>query len=128
MKLLPGPGSVVSLPPSRVMDTRTNLGATGPVAALGAISLQITGQGGVPATGVSAVIVYVTAVDPTSGGYLTVWPSGATRTTTRTGTSRPEHPQPGLRTGRRLRKDSTLNGSPGPVNLLADITGYLIAD
>ena len=53
------PGAVVSLAPSRIMDTRNNIGVTGPVAAGGTASLQVTGKGGVPATGVSAVVVNV---------------------------------------------------------------------
>ena len=129
VKLLPGPGSVVSLPPSRVMDTRTNLGATGPVPALDSISLQVTGKGGVPATGVSAVIVNVTAVNPTSAGYITVWPSGATRTTTsnlnfQTGQNIPNLVVVPVGADGKIQ---LFNGSPGTVNLLADITGYLIA-
>src|SRR5664279_4791527 len=73
------PGAVASLAPSRIMDTRTNLGVTGPVPASGTVSLQVTGQGGVPTTGVSAVVVNVTAVSPKTGGYITVWPSLTTR-------------------------------------------------
>ena len=33
--------------------------------------LQINGRGGVPATGVAAVVLNVTAVSPTDVGYLT---------------------------------------------------------
>ena len=65
------------LAPARVLDTRSGNGA--PVAPLGsgsALSLQVTGRGGVPASGVTAVILNVIAVDPVGGGYLTVWPNG----------------------------------------------------
>ena len=67
----------VSLVPSRVLDTRSGVGA--PRARLGAASsldVQVTGVGGVPASGVGAVVVNVTAVDPSHDSYLTVWPSG----------------------------------------------------
>src|SRR5664280_1777990 len=70
------PGGVVPVPPSRVMDTRSNLGVNGPVPSMGTASLQVTGKGGVPATGVSAVVVNITAVNATSSGFITVWPSG----------------------------------------------------
>ena len=40
------------------------------------VSLQVTGKGGVPATGVSAVVVNVTATEAAALGYVTVWPSG----------------------------------------------------
>jgi hypothetical protein len=41
--------------------------------------VQITGQGGVPATGVAAVVVNVTVTEPTVGSFLTVWPTGTSR-------------------------------------------------
>ena len=72
-------GGFTSLSPARVVDTRTGLGATGPIKASASVSVQVTGRGGVPATGVSAVAVNVTAVSPTKTGYLSVYPSGGTR-------------------------------------------------
>ena len=41
--------------------------------------MQVTGLGGVPAVGVSAVALNVTVAGPTAAGYITVWPSGAQR-------------------------------------------------
>jgi hypothetical protein len=65
------------LAPARVLDTRSGNGApTAPLAAGTPMSLQVTGRGGVPATGVTAVILNVIAVDPAGGGFLTVWPNG----------------------------------------------------
>lgn len=67
------------LAPARVLDTRSGNGAPiAPLAGGTTMSLQVTGRGGVPATGVSAVILNVIAVDPAGGGYLTVWPNGET--------------------------------------------------
>lgn len=66
------------LVPSRILDTRTGNGA--PLAPLGAgtfLNLQVTGRGGVPATGVAAVALNVTVTNPTVGGYLTVYPAGS---------------------------------------------------
>jgi hypothetical protein len=68
------------LPPARVLDTRIGTGA--PVAKIpggGAIDLQVTGRGGVPATGVSAVVLNVTVTEPDVAGYLTAWPAGEAR-------------------------------------------------
>ena len=65
------------LTPSRVLDTRLGNGA--PAAAIGpgaTLQLQVTGRGGVPSTGVSAVVLNVTATQPTAPSYLTVFPSG----------------------------------------------------
>ncbi|MFN2608136.1 MAG: CAP domain-containing protein [Acidimicrobiales bacterium] len=68
------------LAPARLLDTRTGNGA--PPVALGpggTVDLTVTGRGGVPATGVTAVALNVTATDTTADGFLTVWPSGQVR-------------------------------------------------
>lgn len=68
------------LPPSRIVDTRFGNGApTQPMGPDSTLSVQVTGRGGVPATGVSAVALNVTAVEPTGGGFLTAWPAGVPR-------------------------------------------------
>lgn len=64
-----------SLPPSRVLDTRTGPG--GPVGPGQDRDLVVTGRDGVPSTGVSAVVLNVTATRPTAEGYLTVHPTGS---------------------------------------------------
>ena len=63
--------------PSRILDTRSGVGA--PLQTVGpasSINVQVTGQGGVPATGVSAVAMNVTAVGPSAPSYMTAWPAG----------------------------------------------------
>jgi hypothetical protein len=73
-------GTYYSLQPSRILDTRTGNGA--PQAKLGqgaTLSLQVTGRGGVPATGVAAVVLNVTVTNATAASFLTVYPSGVTR-------------------------------------------------
>ena len=40
---------------------------------------MLTGAGGVPATGVTAVVLNVAVTQPTTYGYLTVYPSGEAR-------------------------------------------------
>ena len=72
-------GEYTPLTPQRIVDTRSGLGRAGSVTPLGAaqqIDIQIAGIGGVPASGVDAVVVNVTAVSPSEAGYLSVWPSG----------------------------------------------------
>jgi murein DD-endopeptidase MepM/ murein hydrolase activator NlpD len=59
---------------SRILDTRSGIGALGSGKSL---SVQVAGQGGVPATGVSAVVVNLTATNPVSAGWLSAFPSGA---------------------------------------------------
>ncbi len=68
-----------SLSPGRILDTRTGLGAPkAPVGAGRNISVQVAGLAGVPSSGARAVVLNLTATEPTIGGYLTVWPSGTT--------------------------------------------------
>ena len=70
----------VSVPPLRILDTREGLGA--PQAKLGTsaqIDLQVAGVGGVPTTGVSAVVLNVTATEATEAGFISVYPSGTRR-------------------------------------------------
>ena len=69
------------LSPVRIADTRGG----SPVGADSVLDVVVTGVGGslgiegVPATGVNAVVLNVTAVNATEGGYLTVFPSGSSR-------------------------------------------------
>lgn len=59
------------------MDTRTGTGV--PALAVGpgkSVSLQIDGANGLPATGITAVVVNVTVTEPTAGSHLTVYPDG----------------------------------------------------
>ena len=65
--------------PDRVLDTRSGNGA--PQAQVGqgqTITVQMTGRGGsgIPAAGVSAVVLNVTVTNATAASYLTVWPEG----------------------------------------------------
>ena len=43
------------------------------------VGLQVTGHGGIPPTGVAAVVLQVTAVEATSPGFVTVFPGGSPR-------------------------------------------------
>ncbi len=73
----PATSRLVALPPTRVLDTRTGLGAPkGVVAPRASVVLQVTGAGGVPATGVTAVVLNVTLTGATGPGFVQVYPSG----------------------------------------------------
>ena len=80
--------------PVRIMDTRAGVGTTAaPLAAGETRALQVVGQAAIPADAV-AVAVNVTVTEPTSSGYVTLWPAGATMPTRRTSTSWPARPSP----------------------------------
>jgi|GEM_PF-645402 len=123
------PGAVVSVTPARIADSRTAQQIPGAVPALGTAGVQVTGQGGVPASGVAAVVLNVTVVSPQTAGYITVWPSWVTRTNTS---------NLNFQAGRNIPntvivpvgqdgKIQLFNGSAGTVHLLADVTGYTLA-
>ena len=62
-----------------MLDTRAGVGATAAqVGAQGSIDVQLTGRGGVPQSGVSAVVLNVTVTNPSAPSYLTVFPTGGT--------------------------------------------------
>ncbi|MGI9120104.1 MAG: hypothetical protein ACR2G7_08300 [Acidimicrobiales bacterium] len=69
-----------ALSPARILDTRTGNGA--PRVKLGpnqTLALQVTGRGGVPFSGVSAVVMNVTVTEPSAASVLTAWPTGEAR-------------------------------------------------
>lgn len=77
--------SYIPVDPARILDTRDGTGTGGAVAQTGpggVVHLDVTGVGGVPATGVSAVVLNMT-VDRATGpeSFLTVWPAGSPRPT-----------------------------------------------
>jgi len=80
-----GGSSYVPVDPARILDTRNGIGTGGTVAPVGAgatLQLTVTGVGGVPATGVTAVVLNVAAAGATGPeSYLTVWPAGGSRPT-----------------------------------------------
>ena len=114
------------LAPARVLDTRTGNGApVAPLAGGTPMNLQVTGRGGVPATGVTAVILNVIAVDPAIGGYLTVWPAGeplplASNLNFATGQTVPNLVVAKVGAGGKV---SIYNGG-GTAHLVADVAGW----
>lgn len=59
--------------PQRLLDTR----ASGEVAANTSVQIPTAGRNGLPASGVRAVAMNITATGPQTAGYLTVYPCGS---------------------------------------------------
>jgi hypothetical protein len=84
---LPAGQTYTGLTPARLADTRDFLTIdgqsrnTGPIGQAQSMNVQVLGRGGVPATGVSAVALNVTATKPSAPSFLTVWPAGSDRPT-----------------------------------------------
>ena len=118
---------LIAVTPTRLLDTRSGLGARkGVVRAGSEIGLGVTGVGGV-ARAAKAVILNVTATDSTSGTYVTVYPNGV---------GRPNSSSLNVAAGDTIAnlviaKVGTngkvrLYNHTGAVNLVADVTGYCI--
>jgi hypothetical protein len=125
------PGGFASLAPARLLDTRSGVGAgKAAVAAGGTVRLQVAGRGGVPVSGVSAVVLNVTVTAPTSAGYVTVYGDG----TARPGASNLNFVK--AQTVPNLviaplgvnGKVDLYNGSGGSVQIVADVSGYTLSD
>ncbi len=77
-------GGYVPLTPARITDTRAGSGepnAGHTLSAGSVLNVVAAGAGGVPAGGVMAVVLNVTATDTSQASYLTIYPQGSTRPT-----------------------------------------------
>ena len=123
-------GTFKPLTPARILDTRVGNGAPqGAVGPGGIVHLQVAGRGNVPASGVSAVVLNVTETGSTAGGFVTVFPTGVTRPTAsnlnfNAGTTRANSVTVSLGTGGQI----DLYNNLGSTQLIADVTGYFVAD
>ena len=122
-------GATLALPPSRILDTRTGVGAPAAAVRPGAtVVLQVAGFGGVPATGVASAILNVTVTAPTGSGYLTVYP-GPTRPLASNLNFTPGLTVPNLVVSPVNSAGQIIiyNGSAGYVHVVADVTGWVNA-
>jgi len=122
-------GALVPVSPARLADSRTGLQISGAVPSGGTVSVQVTGKGAVPAVGVGAAVLTVIAADPAAAGYLTVWPSGISRTDTSV---------LNFQSGQNISNTVVVpvgedgrvqffNGAPAAVQLIVDVTAYTLA-
>jgi len=117
------PGRHYVVTPHRLLDTRPDdVDPLGPAAA---VSLQVLGVGGVPATGVSAVALTIAARSPTANTFVTAWPGGVARPTTAS-----LNPRMGVDVSNlaivRVGADGTVNlyNQNGTLDLVVDVVGW----
>lgn len=72
-------GRFIPLAPGRVFDTRKPEAPSGALAGGESISVKLAGKQGIPATGVSAVVLNLTGVGLDTPGFITAFPTGTTR-------------------------------------------------
>ena len=123
----PAAGGVAALRSARLLSTVSKVGASGPVAAHTAIGLSVLGKGGVPSSGVAAVVLNVTVSGSQQAGSVTVY---------RDGTSRPATPNVMFSANQTIAdlvvvpvgtngKVDFYNGAAGTVQLSADVQGWI---
>jgi len=119
-------GGLTPMNPVRLMDTRSNVGSPGPVASTGTAVLQVDGQAGIPAFGVTAVVLNVTVTQPATAGFISVYPDGSTRPATSNINFSAGETVPNLVIAP-VGSDGKVdfyNGSSGTVQLIADVSGW----
>ena len=112
--------------PFRVLDTRKGIGApTGPVGPGASIDVKVTGLGGVPETGVAAVVLNVTSTGATEKSFVTEWPTGEERPDASALNTEPGQDTPNLVIAKVGDGGQiSLFNSNGSTHLVADITGW----
>jgi hypothetical protein len=114
--------------PTRILDTRKGTGAAkGTVGANSIVKLRVEGAGPIPSSGVTAVVLNLTAVTVSGGGYVTAYPSDD-------GTSVPSSSSINYAAGQTVANLVTvpvgsdgyvyLANKGGTINLIADVSGY----
>ena len=111
--------------PARVLDSRNGTGGfSTPWAPGQSRDLVVAGAAGVPANA-SAVVLNVTVTNPTSPGFVTVWPSGVARPTASNVNFVPGETIPNLVV---VQVGSTpmvsLFNFAGSADIVADVVGY----
>jgi hypothetical protein len=124
-----------SLQPARLHDSRPGaatidgaFAATGPLGPgenRGTRSIPVSGRGGVPATGVDAVVLNVTVTSPTNAGFMTVWPTGFVRPTASSLNYTPGETVANLVIARVSGGWVSLYNSAGSAHLIVDVVGWM---
>ncbi|WP_405830600.1 hypothetical protein [Streptomyces sp. NBC_00105] len=124
-----GQGTYKPITPTRLMDTRSGLGVPkAKVGQGGTVTLQVAGTSGIPASGVTAVVLNVTATDPTEGSYVSVYPNGTTRTSASNLNFTAGQTIPNLVVVPVVNGKVSFYNNAGSVDLIADVAGYYTTD
>ncbi|WP_172892445.1 choice-of-anchor D domain-containing protein [Micromonospora coxensis] len=123
-------GTYYPVAPARIMDTRTGNGAPkAKIGPNGTVILQVTGRGGIPSSGVGAVVLNVTVTEPTSPSFLTVYPSGRAKPTASSlnfqkGWTRSNSVTVAVGTGGKV----AVNNLTGYAHVIVDVLGFYASD
>ena len=123
---VPGaPARFVPVTPSRVVDTREGVGAPRARVERADVGVPLMGRGGVPAGGASAVLMNVTAIAPSTGTYVTVYPAGTARPFASNLNATAGQVVPNMVLSRLGSGGAAvLYNNSGSIDLVADVMGY----
>ncbi|CAN5394893.1 hypothetical protein BH23ACT3_BH23ACT3_09130 [soil metagenome] len=128
---LAGPGTgFVPLSPARLLDTRDGTGApAGTVGPGEHLDVVVTGVGGVPDSGVGAVVLNVTVTGASEASWIAVWPTGQPRPLASSVNMAADQTIPNLVIAK-VGADGkvSLYNDAGSTHLIADVAGYFAAD
>lgn len=116
-----GTGRFASVTPTRLMDTRSGIGRR---AAGSVTSLTVTGVAGVP-TSARVVSLNVTSVDPSTGGFVTVYPCDVSRPMASSLNPVPGRVKPNVVLAPVAADGTVCLFTSTDVDLVVDITGYI---
>ncbi len=118
-------GRFQAVTPARILDTRTE---GSPVSAGSDRRVQITGRGGVPAGGVTAVVLNVTATGAERRGDLQVYPTGQRpdERTSNVNFSAGEAVPAQVQTGVGSEGSVTVSVNTGSVSVVVDVFGFYV--
>lgn len=118
--------------PVRLFDTRNGAGSVpmAPVGEGGALAFTVMGEGGVPSTGVTAVVMNVTVARATEKSFLTVYPGDLAAPPNASNLNyRPGQAVPNLVTVRVPSNGVVkFHNEFGSVHVIADVVGYFDDD
>ncbi|MER7519358.1 hypothetical protein [Streptomyces sp. NPDC126499] len=119
------PGTYTPVPPTRIMNTIAGLGVPkAKIGPRGTAVLKVAGRAGVPTSGVTAVVLNVTATNPTTASYVSVYPHATRRTATSNLNVTAGQSVANLVTVPVVDGWVEFYNHSGSVDLLADIAGY----
>ncbi len=118
-------GLFVPVPPRRVADTRVEQGVRG-LPAGRRVDLTLGGQGGIPATGVAAAVLNLTATEAYGDGFVTAYPAATPLPVASTVNPANGDTRAGLTIARLGHSSRISLLSSAGTELAADVTGYFL--
>ncbi len=119
----------VPLPQAQIVDTRSGLGAPqAQVPAGGSLTIQVTGNGGVPSDAAGAAL-FIGAANATATGWVSAYPAGGTASSLAILSYQPNQKARDLYFGALSSSGqlTLVNQGSAPVDLMVGVQGYLVS-